>query len=817
MANLTPMIKQYLEIKEEYKDSILLFRLGDFYETFFDDAQKVSEILQIVLTKRNGHPMAGIPYHALNNYLKKLLDSGCKVAICEQVEDPQTAKGIVDRKVTRVLTPGTIVDDNMIDDFNRFSTLITKSEKGYILAVFDFSTGEFYLDTFDFNENELLDFINSFGFVQILLSKNVESLYKQIKNMLPDLYVEVLDDWYFSNNFLEHLKDIYKVFSLDYIDYNNEELKVADAVLKYLELTQFSKIRHMKIPKRFKTREYMLLDSNTIENLGILPTSTTRGKTLYDILKFTRTSMGHRKLRDFIISPLLDKNIIEQRFDYVEALKEDHLLMEELKEYFSHIKDLERISSRISLRKATPRDLIALKDSLEIVPYIIESVKTNLGISSFFDKIDPLGEVKEIIEKTICEEPSIEVGSGEVIKEGVSNELDEYRNILKNIDNILEEIEKREKELTKINSLKVSRNKVYGFYIEIPKTQIAKVPAYYTRKQTLVNTERFTIEELRQIEQKLSLAEDRIKAIEKELFDKIILELEKYVTEIKQLSDRLAELDVFRSFAEASVKYNYIRPKMIEKSRKTKIINGRHPVVERFVSNFIPNDLIFDEDRFYIILTGPNMSGKSTYVRQIGIISIMAQIGCFVPAEVAELPVYDGIFTRIGARDDIVTGKSTFLVEMLEMSTIINRATEHSLVLLDEVGRGTSTLDGISVAWAISEYLFQVKKCNTIFATHYTELTYMSYIYNEVIAKRIKVKETMEGVIFLHKIEDGTSDNSYGIEIAKLAGFPVEIVDRAREVLEQLSDRVDFENKLKKVKNIKKKSYKVQENQLKMF
>lgn len=817
MANLTPMIKQYLEIKEEYKDSILLFRLGDFYETFFDDAQKVSEILQIVLTKRNGHPMAGIPYHALNNYLKKLLDSGCKVAICEQVEDPQTAKGIVDRKVTRVLTPGTIVDDNMIDDFNRFSTLITKSEKGYILAVFDFSTGEFYLDTFDFNENELLDFINSFGFVQILLSKNVESLYKQIKNMLPDLYVEVLDDWYFSNNFLEHLKDIYKVFSLDYIDYNNEELKVADAVLKYLELTQFSKIRHMKIPKRFKTREYMLLDSNTIENLGILPTSTTRGKTLYDILKFTRTSMGHRKLRDFIISPLLDKNIIEQRFDYVEALKEDHLLMEELKEYFSHIKDLERISSRISLRKATPRDLIALKDSLEIVPYIIESVKTNLGISSFFDKIDPLGEVKEIIEKTICEEPSIEVGSGEVIKEGVSNELDEYRNILKNIDNILEEIEKREKELTKINSLKVSRNKVYGFYIEIPKTQIAKVPAYYTRKQTLVNTERFTIEELRQIEQKLSLAEDRIKAIEKELFDKIILELEKYVTKIKQLSDRLAELDVFRSFAEASVKYNYIRPKMIEKSRNTKVINGRHPVVERFVSNFIPNDLIFDEDRFYIILTGPNMSGKSTYVRQIGIISIMAQIGCFVPAEVAELPVYDGIFTRIGARDDIVTGKSTFLVEMLEMSTIINRATEHSLVLLDEVGRGTSTLDGISVAWAISEYLFQVKKCNTIFATHYTELTYMSYIYNEVIAKRIKVKETMEGVIFLHKIEDGTSDNSYGIEIAKLAGFPVEIVDRAREVLEQLSDRVDLENKLKKVKNIKKKSYKVQENQLKMF
>lgn len=817
MANLTPMIKQYLQIKEEYKDSILLFRLGDFYETFFDDAEKVSEILQIVLTKRNGHPMAGIPYHALNNYLKKLLDSGYKVAICEQVEDPQTAKGIVERKVTKVLTPGTVVDDNMIDEFNRFSTLISKSEKGYILAVFDFSTGEFYLDTFDFNENELLDFIYSFGFVQILLSKNVECLYKQIKNMLPDMYVEVLDEWYFSNNFMDHLKETYKVFSLDYIDYNSEELKVADAVLKYLELTQFSKIRHMKMPKRFKTREYMLLDSNTIENLGILPTSSTKGKTLYDILKFTKTSMGHRKLRDFIISPLLDKKMIEQRFDYVESLKEDLLLMEELKEYFSHIKDLERISSRISLRKATPRDLIALKDSLEILPYIIESIKTNSGISSFFDNIDTLGEVKEIIEMSIYEEPSVEVGSGEVIKEGLSNELDEYRNILKNIDKILEEIEKREKELTKINSLKVSRNKVYGFYIEIPKTQLAKVPEYYTRKQTLVNTERFTIEELRQIEQKLSLAEDRIKAIEKELFDNIIVELEKYVNKIDQVSDRLAELDVFRSFAEASVKYNYTRPIMLENSRIAKIINARHPVVERFVSNFTPNDLIFDEEKFYIILTGPNMSGKSTYVRQIGIISIMAQIGCFVPAEVAELPVYDGIFTRIGARDDIVTGKSTFLVEMLEMSTIINKATEHSLVLLDEVGRGTSTLDGISVAWAISEYLFQIKKCNTIFATHYTELTYMSYIYNEVIAKRIKVKETMDGVIFLHKIEDGTSDNSYGVEIAKLAGFPPEIVERAREILEQLSDRVDLENKLKRVKNIKKKSYKIQENQLKMF
>ncbi|PNR88303.1 DNA mismatch repair protein MutS [Petrotoga sp. 9T1HF07.CasAA.8.2] len=817
MSDLTPMIKQYLKIKEEYKDSILLFRLGDFYETFFEDAKKVSEILQIVLTKRNGNPMAGIPYHALNNYLKRLLDAGYKVAICEQMEDPQSSKGIVDRKVTRILTPGTIIDEGMLEESNRFAALITKNGNLYKIAIFDFSTGDFYLDSFDFKEDELLDFISSFGLVQILLSKELEQLSKKIKNLTNEIYVEILDEWYFSNNFKDHLKETYEVLSLDHLDYDDDELKVADAVLKYLEVTQFSKIKHMRLPKRFKTKNYMFLDSNTIENLGILPTNSNKGKTLYDILKLTKTSMGNRKLREFILTPLTDKENIEERLNKVEHLVEDPLLLEELKEYLASVKDLERISSRISLMKATPKDLIALKDSLEVVPYIIESLTSNPGLSDFFDGVDVLKEAKEFIENTIIEEPAIAPGNGKVIKEGVSGELDEYRNLFNNLDGVLKDIEKREKEKTKISSLKVGRNKIYGFYIEVSKAQSSKVPDDYVRKQTLVNTERYTIKELEEVEQRLALSEEKIKVIEKDIYDKVLTHLSQYVDKIEKLSNKIAELDVFRSFAEVSRVYNYKRPTFVQNSKEIKIINSRHPVVERFVDEFTPNDLFLSEDKFYIILTGPNMSGKSTFIRQIGLISVMAQIGCFVPAEKAEIPIYDGIFTRIGARDDIVTGKSTFLVEMLEVSTILNKATDNSLVLLDEVGRGTSTLDGISVAWAISEYLFQVKRCNTIFATHYTELTYMSHIYEEVAAKRIKVLETMDGVIFLHKIEDGTSDNSYGIEIARLAGFPIEIIERSKEILSQLSNRVDLESRLKRIKNINKKKYESQENQLKMF
>ncbi|BBE31860.1 DNA mismatch repair protein MutS [Tepiditoga spiralis] len=816
MASLTPMIRQYLEIKEQYKDAVLLFRLGDFYETFFEDAKRVSDILQIVLTNRNGHPMAGIPYHALDNYLKKLLENGLKVAICEQLENPEDAKGIIKREVTRIITPGTIIEENMLDEINSFSLLIKKNDdRKYIVSIFDFSTGEVYLDSFEFNESELIDFIISSNFVQILLSEELKDLSKKIKEINNKIYIESLDEWYFSKNYKNQLEESYGSIDFNILGFSKDELITFSAVLKYLEVTQFSKVKHFKIPKRLKTLEYMYIDSNTVTNLGLIPSNETKGKTLYDILKKTKTPMGNRLLREYLLRPLIDKNVIENRLNNVEIMYKDRLLMNELKEYLSYIRDIDRISTRISLLKATPSDILALKTSLNAIPYIYELLESS-ELSNFFEDINLLQNIKEKINNTLFENANNDVGKGFVIKEGVSKELDEYRNLSFDIDKILKEIENKEKEKTGITKLKVGRNKIYGFYVEVSKTQANLVPEYYIRRQTLTNNERFIFEELKDLEKKMIIAEDKIRKIEKKLYLELLEWLNSYTQKIKKLSDKISELDVLRSFAEISVLNNYVRPTFTE-NKKSKIMQGRHPVVEKFSKEYTSNDFDIDNENFFIILTGPNMSGKSTYLRQVGIISVMAQIGCFVPAKKALLPIYDRIFTRIGARDDIITGKSTFLMEMLEMSTILNNATKNSLVLLDEVGRGTSTLDGISVAWAISEYIFQVIGSISIFATHYTELTMMADIYEGVTTKRVKVLETENGVIFLHKIEDGVSDNSYGIEVAKLAGFPIDIITRSKEVLDLISNKIDLENNLKKMKNVKKKRYKVPKGQIKIF
>ena len=816
MASLTPMIKQYLEVKNQYKDAILLFRLGDFYETFFEDAKRVSDILQIVLTNRNGHPMAGIPHHALDNYLKKLLESGLKVAICEQVENPEEAKGIIKREVTRIITPGTIIEENMLDEINSFSLLIRKNtDKKYIISVFDFSTGEVYLDSFDFNESELIDFIISSNFVQVLLSEELRELSKKIKESNNKLYIETLDEWYFSTNYKNQLEESYGSIDFNLLGFSKDELITFSAVLKYLEITQFSKVNHFKVPKRLKTLEYMYIDSNTITNLGLIPTNDTKGKTLYDTLKKTKTSMGNRLLREYLLRPLIDKNAIEKRLNRVELIYKDRLLMNELKEYLSYIKDIDRISSRISLLKAVPSDILALKNSLNAVPYIYDLLESS-ELSNFFEEINLLQNVKKKIENTLFENASNDVGKGSVIKESISKELDEYRTLSFDIDKILKKIENEEKAKTGITKLKVGRNKIYGFYVEVSKSQIDLVPEYYIRRQTLTNNERFIFEELKELEKKMIIAEDKIKRLEKKLYLELLEWLKSYTQKIKRLSDKIAELDVLRAFAEVSSLNNYVRPTFTE-NKHSEILQGRHPVVEKFSKEYTSNNFNVDNENFFIILTGPNMSGKSTYLRQIGLISVMAQAGCFVPANKALLPIYDRIFTRIGARDDIITGKSTFLMEMLEMSTILNNATKNSLVLLDEVGRGTSTLDGISVAWAISEYIFQVIGAISIFATHYTELTMMADIYEGVTTKRVKVLETKNGVVFLHKIEDGVSDNSYGIEVAKLAGFPNDIIIRSKEVLGLISNKIDLENNLKKMKNVKKKRYKVPKGQIKIF
>ncbi|OQY10573.1 MAG: DNA mismatch repair protein MutS [Marinitoga sp. 4572_148] len=803
-------MRQYLEIKNEYKDSLLLFRLGDFYETFFDDAKIASEALQITLTQRNGHPMAGIPHHALDNYLKKLLEHGFKVAICEQVEDPSTAKGIVKREVTKIYTPGTVVEENMLDENNRYSLLIYSNNNSFIFIIFDFSTGEIYIDTFEFSDTEILDFISSYPFVQILLSKNLKYLKGKIKNINPDMYIEELDEWYFNKNFEDIIKESYDILNIDVLNLNNNELLALGAVFKYLEITQKQKITHFSFPKRFKNANNMILDSTTIINLGLLPNKENKGKTLYDTLKFTKTSMGARTLQQWISKPLINKNEIEKRLDIVEIFRNDPLIMEELKEYLGSIRDIERISSRISLLRATPRDLVALRFSLGVIPYINELLNA-LGLET----LKEFPELKELLNKAITEEPSTQIGTGRVIKKGFNNELDQYKEIFENSSVFLKEIEKKEKERTGIQNLKVARNKIYGFYIEVTKANINKVPPEYIRKQTLVNSERFITEELRSLEEKYSIAEKKIEELEKKIFNNLIFELQKYVKKLKKLSYNISEIDILRGFAEVSIKNNYIRPIFID--NKFTIKNGRHPVVEQFTNSFTPNSIELDKEKRFVILTGPNMSGKSTYLRQIGIISIMAQIGSYVPADYAELPILKNIFTRIGARDDVVSGKSTFLVEMSEVSSILNNADENSLILLDEVGRGTSTIDGISVAWSTSEYIYQILKSYTIFATHYMELTMLNDFYDGIINKRVKVLETESGIIFLHRIEDGVSDKSYGIEVAKLAGLPTEVVMRAKEVMEEISNKTEFENKLKSMKKIKQKKFSKNQNQLKLF
>lgn len=805
------MIRQYLEIKNEHKDCILLFRLGDFYETFFEDAKITSEALQITLTQRNGHPMAGIPYHALDNYLKKLLEQGYKVAICDQVEDPATAKGIVKREVTKIYTPGTVVEETMIDENNRYSLMIySRNNMDYVFVIFDFSTGELYIDNFKFSENEIMDFISSYSFVQILISNNIYDLSKKIKNIRSDIYIEVLDEWYFNNNYEEIIKESYELLNIDVLNLEKNELIALGAVLKYLEITQKQKITHFSLPKRFKSYNNMMLDSTTILNLGLLPNKENKGKTLYDVLKFTKTSMGSRTLQQWISKPLINKNEIEERLNIVELFRNDPLVLEELKEYLSSIRDVERISSRIALLRATPRDLIALKVTLEVIPYINE-----LLLSLNLKKFDELYELKTLLNESIIEEPSNQIGSGKVIKKGFDKELDQYRLIFENSSEFLKEIEIKEKEKTGINNLKVARNKIYGFYIEVTKANIDKVPPNYIRKQTLVNSERFITDELRNLEEKYSIAEKKIDELEKRIYNELLLNLQKYVKEIKNLSTEISKIDILRGFAEASIKNNYVRPTF--KDDVFIIKNGRHPVVEKFVENFTSNDIVLDKEKRFVILTGPNMSGKSTYLRQIGIISIMAQIGSYVPADYVELPIFKNIYTRIGAKDDVVSGKSTFLVEMSEVSTILNHADEESLILLDEVGRGTGTIDGISVAWATSEYIYQVLKAYTIFATHYMELTMLNDFYNGIVNKRVKVLETESGIIFLHKIEDGISNKSYGIEVAKLAGIPLEVVNRAKEVMEEISNKTEFETKLKNMKKIKQRKFSRNEKQLKLF
>lgn len=791
------MMKQYKEIKSNYKDAILLFRLGDFYEAFFDDAKIVSKELQIVLTSRNGAPMAGIPHHSLDNYLKKLIRKGYKVAICDQVEDPKQAKGIVRREVTRVVTPGVVFEDTILEEHNNYILAMIEKSGKILTAQIDFSTGDFYVFELDSVES-FIEHAQKISASQLLIPRSFQEKFEVYTKLIQEMFLEYLDDWYYDkNNALEKVKNFYSISTTDSFGFEEDYIPLIGAILEYIELMQKTVVKSLKIPIKLSTSDYMVIDFSTIDNIDLIPVKgKEKAKTLFGVLDKCVTSMGSRLLKNWIVTPLLNLKEIEERLDFVEAFINDRILLNEIREYLKSVYDLERIITRISLNRATVRDLVSLRETLRIIPYVQSALFTNPNLSKLGEALIVLDNLTKLLEESIGDDPASQLGTGNVIKRGFSKELDEYVELLEHSEERIKEMEKIERQRTGISNLKIGYNKVFGYYIEVSKGNLSKVPDDYIRKQTLVNSERFITEELKAFETKVLHSREIVEELEKELFARICLEVQAYLRDIQSNAYALSKIDAITSLALCALENNYVRPSF---SDMIILKNSRHPIVEKFERDFIKNDLKMDSVNKFMILTGPNMSGKSTFIRQVALIAVMAQIGSFVPAEEAILPIFDRVFTRIGARDDVAGGKSTFLVEMSETALILRYATENSLVILDEVGRGTSTFDGISIAWAVSEYLYKVINPYVIFATHYTELTELSNLYEGIFNKTFLVKKSDEGIIFLHKLIDGVSERSYGIEVAKIAGIDDEIVERAKEILEIISKESQIDKRVKSI------------------
>lgn len=791
------MMKQYKEIKSNYEDAILLFRLGDFYEAFFDDAEIISKELQIVLTSRNGAPMAGIPHHSLDNYLKKLIKKGYKVAICDQVEDPKQAKGIVKREVTRVVTPGVVVEDSILEEHNNYILAIIEKNEKILTAQLDFSTGDFWVFELD-NIESFIEHVQKISASQLLIPKSYQERFEAYTKLVQETFLEYLDDWYYDkNNALEKIKNFYSISTIDSLGLEEDYIPLIGAILEYIELMQKTIVKSLKMPLKLSASDYMVIDFSTIDNIDLVPVKgKEKAKTLFGVLDKCVTSMGSRLLKNWIITPLLNSKEIEERLDFVEAFINDRILLNEIREYLKSVYDLERIITRVSLNRATVRDLVSLRETLRVIPYIQSALFTNPNLLKLGQALIILDNLTKLLEESIEDDPSSQLGTGNVIRRGFSKELDEYVELLEHSEEKIREMERKERQRTGINNLKIGYNKVFGYYIEVSKGNLSKVPVDYIRKQTLVNSERFITEELKAFETKVLHAREIVEELEKEIFERICLEIQSHLRDIQKNAHVLSKIDVIASLALCALENNYVRPSF---SNMISLKNSRHPIVEKFERDFIKNDLKMDSTNKFMILTGPNMSGKSTFIRQVALIAIMAQIGSFVPAEEAVLPIFDRIFTRIGARDDVASGKSTFLVEMSETALILRYATENSLVILDEVGRGTSTFDGISIAWAVSEYLYKVINPYVIFATHYTELTELSNLYEGIFNKTFLVQKSAEGIIFLHKLVDGVSEGSYGIEVAKIAGIDDEIVERAKEILEIISKESQIDKRVKSI------------------
>ena len=800
------MMKQYMETKSQYQDCILFYRLGDFYEMFFDDALTASRELEITLTGKNcgqeeRAPMCGVPYHAVESYLNKLVSKGYKVAICEQVEDPKTAKGIVKREVVRIVTPGTNLDTQALDESkNNYIMCIVYIADRYGVSVADITTGDYFVTEIE-DGAKLMDEIYRFSPSEIICNEAFYMSGMDLEGMKDRLGITIysLDAWYFDDAVCrQKLLDHFKVSSfagLGLADYDCGVIS-AGALLQYLLETQKNNLSNLTHITPYTSGKYMMLDSSTRRNLELCETlreKQKRGSLLW-VLDKTKTAMGARMLRKFVEQPLIDKKEIERRLDAVQELKEQAISREELREYLSPVYDLERLITKITYGTANPRDLTAFRTSLEMLPpirYILQDMQCDL-LKSIMDELDPLEDLCSLITNAIREEPPIAMKEGNIIRDGFNEEVDKLRRAKSDGKDWLAKLENDEREKTGIKNLTIKYNKVFGYYLEVTNSYKDLVPEYYTRKQTLANAERYITPELKELEDMILGAEDKLYALEYEIYTDVRNKTAAEVERIQQTAKAVAALDVFASLALVAERNNYVRPKINEKG-VIDIKEGRHPVVERMIPNdmFIANDTYLDDKKHRIsIITGPNMAGKSTYMRQTALIALMAQVGSFVPAKSANIGISDRIFTRVGASDDLASGQSTFMVEMTEVANILRNATSKSLLILDEIGRGTSTFDGLSIAWAVVEYISDSRLlgAKTLFATHYHELTELEGKIDNVNNYCIAVKEKGDDIVFLRKIVKGGADKSYGIQVAKLAGVPDLVINRAKEIVEELSE-----------------------------
>ena len=824
MAEFTPMMQHYLKTKEEYKDCILFYRLGDFYEMFFEDALTASRELEITLTGKDcgqeeRAPMCGIPFHAVDSYIAKLINKGYKVAICEQLEDPKQAKGMVKRDVVRVVTPGTVIESNLLEE-KRNNYIMSVFKKGiyYGLAVCDVSTGDFLATEIKENNNfaKLIDEISRYAPAEIVANNDMfhsEEEVAKIKERFP-VYITVLED----ENFAETVENLSRFDIVDdeqrKIENPKEKLFCICAInglYAYLKQTQKNNLDHINTIQIYRTTRYMALDMNARRNLELTEKMRDKSKkgTLLWVLDKTSTSMGGRHLRRWLNDPLIDVSEIQERLDAVEELKNNMMLRGDITELLKKIYDIERLAGRISYGNATGRDMISLKCSVAQLPELKKILADTASplLQQIHTNLDMLEDIHDLIEESIVEEPPLTIKEGGIIKKGYNEEIDKLKTATTEGKNWILQLEAEEREKTGIKGLKVGFNRVFGYYIEVTKSNLGMVPERYIRKQTLTNCERFITEELKNLENQILGAEEKVITLEYNAFIEIRDKIEAQIQRIQKSAMVVATLDVLTSFAQVAEDLNYCKPE-VDTSGIIDIKAGRHPVIEKMLpaGSFVENDIYLDkEENRLSIITGPNMAGKSTYMRQVALITLMAQIGSFVPATSAHIGVVDKIFTRVGASDDLSMGQSTFMVEMMEVASILKEATANSLVILDEIGRGTSTYDGLSIAWAVAEYIVDKEKCGakTLFATHYHELIKLAETKPGVKNYSIAVKEKGEDIVFLRKIVSGGTDESYGVHVAKLAGVPNEVLKNANHILKGLERKSVLGEKKKEEENKK--------------